>query len=124
MEPHEKDLEGIRRFVREKFRDLPKLESRVASQDKKITYLIKKLAKMEGLDIDVGEVPQPIETIESKMSDLKRVLADHGLEIVAFDELGYVRLKPSNEAGFDTLRKLNTVFHVNLLECYFEDYLR
>jgi hypothetical protein len=124
MEPIDKEIESIKRFMREKFRDLPKLESKLASQDKKISYLIKRLAKMEGMDIDVGEVPETSVSYEDRVGKLKRVLADHGLEVAGFNEQGIIRLKPTNESGFDTLRKLNTVFSIAILECYFEQYLR
>jgi hypothetical protein len=122
MEPIDKEIEGIKKFLREKFRDLPKIESKLASQDHKITYLIKKLARMEGMDVEI-EAPQPIESLETRLGNLKRILSDHGLEVTGFNELGYITLKPSNETGFDTLRKLNTVFHISTLETYFEQYL-
>ena len=121
MEPIDKEIESIKRFIREKFRDLPKMESKLASQDHKISYLIKKLAKMEGMDIE-EEIPVPVDSLDKRLANLKRALADHGLEVVGFNELGYIRLKPSNEAGFDTLRKLNTLFHISILETYFEQY--
>jgi len=122
MEPIDKEIEGMKRFIREKFRDLPKLESKLASQDHKISYLIKKLAKLEGMDIE-EEIPVPVDSLDKRLGSLKRALADHGLEIAGFNELGYIRLKPTNESGFDTLRKLNTLFHISILETYFEQYL-
>ena len=103
MEPEDKEIEGIKRFIREKFRSLPKIESKLASQDKKISYLVSRLAKMEGMDVEI-EAPHPIESLEKRLENLKRVLVDHGLEVVGFNELGIIKLKPVNESGFDTLR--------------------
>ena len=122
MEPIDKEVEGIKRFIREKFRDLPKIESKLASQDQKISYLIKRLAKMEGMDFEI-EAPLPIESFEDRLGKLKRVLIEYGLEVKGFNELGYISLQPVNEAGFDTLRKLNTLFHIDALEIHFEQYL-
>ena len=122
MEPIGNEFEGIKRFVREKFRSLPKLEDKLASQDQKISYLIKRLAKMEGFAIE-EEIPPTIESLNERLGKLKRILADLGLEIIGFNEKGYIRLQPVNDAGFDTLRKLNTQFHINALETYFEQYL-
>jgi len=103
---------------------IPKLESKIASQDKKITYLINKLARMDAKKNVEIEAPVRAERIEEKLPDLKRVLINHGLEIAEFNEKGIIRLKPVNEAGFDTLRKLNTVFPLSILETYFEQYLK
>jgi hypothetical protein len=123
MDPTDKDLESIKRFLSEKFKELPNLESRIASHDNKISFLIKKLSRIKGPeDIEI-EAPQLGETLEGRLGELKRVLFDHGLEIAGFNENGIVRLRPVNEAGFDTLRKLNTLFHINALETYFKQYL-
>jgi hypothetical protein len=122
MDTPEKDINGLERLVREKIKDLPKLEEKLASQDKKIAYLIKRLARMEGVDVEVEESPGPAKTLESRLANLRRVLADHGLEVSGFNECGIVKLKPSNETGFDTLRKLNTMFSIEILECYFEEH--
>ena len=122
MEPIDKEIEGMKRMIREKFRNLPKIESKLASQDHKIAYLIKKLARMEGVEIE-EEIPAPVESLDMRLANLKRALADHGLEVAGFNETGYIRLKPANEAGFDTLRKLNTLFHISVLETFFEQYL-
>lgn len=104
--------------------DLPKLESKIASQDKKIAYLISKFTRMDATkDVEI-EAPREVDLLEGRLSDLKRVLLDHGLELVGFNDKGIVRLKPANEAGFDTLRKLNTIFPVDILECYFEQFLK
>lgn len=104
--------------------DLPKLDRKIASQDKKIAYLISKLSKMDSKkDIEV-EAPRKVDLLERRLADLKRVLFDNGLELVGFNDNGIVRLKPTNEAGFDALRKLNTLFPIDILECYFEQYLK
>jgi len=104
--------------------DLPKLEGKIASQDKKIAYLISKFTKMDATkDIEV-EAPQKVDLLEGRLADLKRVLFDHGLELAGFNDNGIVHLKPTNEAGFDTLRKLNTLFPIDILEYYFEQYLK
>ena len=104
--------------------DLPKLDRKIASQDKKIAYLISKLSRMDAKkDIEI-EAPRKVDSLEGRLADLKRVLFDNGLELVGFNDCGIMRLKPTNEAGFDTLRKLNTLFPIDILECYFEQYLK
>ncbi len=104
--------------------DLPKLESKIASQDKKIAYLISKFSKMDSKKNIEVEAPRKVDLLEGRLADLKRVLFDNGLELVGFNDKGIVRLKPTNEAGFDALRKLNTLFPIDILECYFEQYLK
>lgn len=103
---------------------LPKLEGKIASQDKKIAYLFGKLSRMDAKkDIEI-EAPRKVDLLEVRLADLKRVLFECGLELVGFNDNGIVRLKPTNEAGFDALRKLNTLFPIDVLECYFEQYLK
>ena len=101
----------------------PDIDKRLMSQDKRIAYLINRLAKIERKDIEF-EAPVKTGLTDMRMGELKRVLLDHGLEIAGFNEKGIVRLKPVNGMGFDTLRKLNTLFHIDTLETYFEQYLR
>ncbi len=102
---------------------LSKLESKIASHDTKIAYLINKISKMGGKQAVEIEAPEPSKSLDSRVNDLKRILLDHGLEIAGFNEQRVIRLKPVNEAGFDTLRKLNTLFCIDVLETYFEQYL-
>jgi hypothetical protein len=102
---------------------LSKLESKIASHDTKIAYLINKISKMGGRRAIEIEAPEQSKSLDSRVTELKRVLLDHGLEISGFNEQGVIRLKPINEAGFDTLRKLNTLFCIEVLETYFEQYL-
>ena len=104
--------------------DLPKLENKIASQDKKIAYLISKFSKMDSKKDNEIEAPRKVDLLEGRLADLKRVLFDNGLELLGFSDCGIVRLKPTNEAGFDALRKLNTLFPIDILECYFEQYLK
>jgi sugar phosphate isomerase/epimerase len=125
MEPTDKAQEPTREESQEapEAEGLKKLNSRIASHDTKIAYLINKIAKMgdkTAVEVEAPEKPRPL---ESRVTELKRALLDHGLEISGFNETGIIRLKPVNEAGFDTLRKLNTLFSVETLEAYFEQYL-
>jgi sugar phosphate isomerase/epimerase len=125
MEPTDKAQEPAREESQEapEAEGLKKLNSRIASHDTKIAYLINKIAKMGDKKVLEIEAPEKQKSLESRVTDLKRVLLDHGLEISGFNETGIIRLKPVNEAGFDALRKLNTLFSVEILETYFEQYL-
>ena len=123
MCPLNPEIEGLKRFVKDKLRRLPGIESKVISQEQKISFLVKKLSKMSGEDFS-SEIPEPIESKEEKITELKRALAENGLEVEGFDDAGFVKLKAVNEAGFFTLRKLNTIFHISTLESYFEQYIK
>lgn len=124
MSPTDKETGETTSSPEDKAEAIPQLEGKIASHDKKIAYLFNKLARMDAKKAVEIEAPVRDERIEEMLPDLKRALIHHGLEIAGFNEKGIIKLKPMNEAGFDTLRKLNTLFPISILETYFEQYLK
>ena len=96
----------------------PRIEEKLESQNTKITYLVRKinmLSKAQATGAGVNAVTQ--ERLMQVAEKLRRL----GVSVEYSDGLGYLKLKAYDQKGLDTIKKMNTIFPISLVESFLEN---
>ena len=96
---------------------LPKLEEKVESNSNKILYLIRKLNQISR----VQNEPSAFALTQQKLIRIAEKLRTVGLVIEYTDGRGCLKLKPIDQKGIETLKKLNTIFPIQVVESFLEN---
>jgi len=111
------DDNNVRAFIPSNGK-LPKIEEKIESQNTKITYLVRKinrLSKAQTTGAGINAVTQErLLTVAEKLRSL-------GIAIEFSDGLGYLKLKAYDQKGLDTIKKLNTMFPISMVESFLEN---
>ena len=111
------DIDNVRAFVQEKFKTLPRIEEKLESTNTKILYLVRKVNQLSKAQHGAGTNA----LTQERLIRVAEKLRDLGLTIEYTDGRGYLKLKPLDQRGLDTLKRLSTVFPISMLEGFLEN---
>ncbi len=104
-------------FVERKIASLPLIEEKLESANTRITYLVKKLNRLskasEGAGINA--------LTQDRLLRVAEKLRDLGVIIDYSDGRGYLKLKAVDQKGLDTMKKINTIFPISVIESYLDN---
>ena len=94
-----------------------RLEEKVESNSNKILYLIRKLNQVSRTHNE----PTAFALTQQKLIRIAEKLRTVGLVIEYTDGHGCLKLKAIDQKGVETLKKLNTVFPIQVVESFLEN---
>jgi hypothetical protein len=110
------DMDNVRQYVQEKMESLPRIEEKLESYNTKILYLVKRinnLSKVKGAD-DAEVTPDRLKRVVERLGHL-------GLMVEYSDGRGFVKLKAVDQKGLDTIKRMNTVFPISMIESFLDN---
>ncbi len=111
------DLSNENAFIQEKIQSLPRIERKLESTNKKIVYLVKRINQLSKTQNGGG-----IEALtQERLIRVAEKLRNLGLLIEYSDGRGYLKLKAIDQKGLDTLKRLNTVFPISIIESFLDN---
>jgi hypothetical protein len=111
------DIEKVKRYVEEQMQALPRIEEKLESNNNKILYLIKRLnqlAKARGAASEGTLTQQRLVRLAERLHRL-------GVVVEYADGRGCVKLRPIDQRGVETIKRLNMLFPVSLVESFLEN---
>lgn len=93
----------------------PSIQEKLESTNNKILYLIKKVNQLSKSRNGTG-VSDP-----ERLKNLDRQLAKVGMSIEYADGRGCVKLRADDKRGLDNLKRLNTIFKIDVVESFIEN---
>jgi hypothetical protein len=95
----------------------PSIQEKLESTNNKILYLIKKVNQLSKSGSGTGA----IDSDPDRLKNLARKLARIGLSIEYTDGRGCIKLRADDNRGLDNLKRLNTIFKIELVESFIEN---
>jgi hypothetical protein len=95
----------------------PSIHEKLESTNNKILYLIKKVNQLSKSGSGIAAV----ESDPDRLKNLAKKLAKIGLSIEYTDGRGCVKLRADDNRGLDNLKRLNTVFKIEVVESFIEN---
>lgn len=94
----------------------PSIHQKLESTNNKILYLIKKVHQLSKRNGTGAETSDP-----DRLKNLARKLARVGLSIEYADGRGCIKLRADDNRGLDNLKRLNTIFKIEMVESFLEN---
>jgi hypothetical protein len=111
------DIENVRRYVQDRMGCLPRIEEKLESTSTKIQYLLKRIDQLSKARVAHGDNNLSQQRLLRVVERLRKI----GLMVEYTDGRGYVKLKAVDQIGLDTIKRMNTLFPISLIESYLDN---